>query len=323
MSDARNRPTDVPLVIAVVLTWNDTRLTRQCLTSVFANDYGNLKVILVDNGSEPPRGPELLAEFPDLELIQLAENRGFSGGANAGMQAALDRGADYVHLIGNDSTFAVDTIRLLVEEYERRPEAGAASPLLLDPGEKQVVQFYTASMDRDACHHWHHHVGEPYERGAWPVSESEFIPCVAIMFRAKALTEVGLFDEMFGTCWEDFDLCIRLQDAGWRYITVGDATAVHLGSYTTGRVSPYIVYYTTRNRLICLHRYSRQQPGSFKGLIRLARSYWGQMRGYGLTNWACHSAWLRGLKDYAFDVHGERTDAAQDHAPGRIPEASG
>ena len=60
-----------PFVVAVVLTWNDTELTRNCLQSVLASDYPNLKVLLVDNGSEPPRGPELAAEFPDIELLQI------------------------------------------------------------------------------------------------------------------------------------------------------------------------------------------------------------------------------------------------------------
>lgn len=305
-----------PLVVAVVLTWNDTELTTKCLQSVFDSDYRNLKVVLVDNGSVPPRGPELEELFPHVTLIQLEHNQGFSGGANRGMEAALAMNPDYVHLIGNDSTMGAQTIGRLVAECEQRPDVGAASPILLDPGLPEIVQFYTATLDRDCARHEHHCVGQRYERGKWPVTESEFIPCVALFFRAEALCKVGLLDESFGTCWEDFDLCLRFHDAGWKYITVGDAPATHIGSYTTGRQSPYIVYYTTRNRLVCLQRYA--SPGVWRRRgVDLLRSFWFQIRSYGLTNLACHWAFLRGIKDYFFKVRGEQRTALVSSIPGR------
>jgi len=290
-------PENTPLVIAVVLTWNDTELTTSCLESVLASDYPRLQVILVDNGSEPPVGATLHAQFPEVLLVQNPENQGFSGGANRGLEKALELGADYIHLIGNDATLAAHTISSLVAECETNADIGAAGPLLLDAVRPDTVQFYTATLDRDQAAHYHEHVGEPHASREWPTIDSEFIPCVALMFRGKALREVGLLDESFGTCWEDFDLCLRLHDSGWRYVTVGAATAVHVGSYTTGRTSPYIVYYTTRNRLICLKRYSRDWH-SPKRWWAVFRSLTRNMRQYGLLNWRCHFAMLRGFFDY-------------------------
>ncbi|NOX49482.1 MAG: glycosyltransferase family 2 protein, partial [Gammaproteobacteria bacterium] len=215
MGDVQHQVSSAPLVVAVVLTWNDSELTTKCIQSLLDNDYGNLKVVLVDNGSIPPRGPELSTRFPGIELIQLETNQGFSGGANRGMERALEMGAKYVHLIGNDATLAPNTVSRLVAECEKSPQVGAASPLLLDPGEPKIVQFYTATLDRETARHFHHDVGLPYEVDKFPVVESEFIPMVALFFRASALAEVGLLDESFGTCWEDYDLCLRLRDAGW------------------------------------------------------------------------------------------------------------
>ncbi len=294
-----------PYVIAVVLTWNDTELTTNCLRSLVSQDYENLDLVLVDNGSTPPVGPELAAAFDGVELVQLEENRGFSGGANEGMQRALERGADYVHVIGNDSVLDESTISRLVAACESHPDAGAVSPLHLDPGEPQVVQFYTATLDRDTARHFHHQVGEIYDPRKYPTVESDFIPMVALMFRASALREVGLLDERFGTCWEDFDLCLRFRDQGWRYLTVGGATAVHIGSHTTGITSPYITYYTVRNRLICLNRYASSGYW-WRNAGTLLRSFWFQIRGYGLTNWVCHRAFLHGCFDYFFRVRGEQ-----------------
>ena len=317
-TEATSNTQKPPLVVAVVLTWNDTELTTKCLRSVFDSDYPNLQVVLVDNGSMPPCGPELQQKFPEVALIQNPVNQGFSGGANRGLEKALQMSADYIHLIGNDATLAPHTISALVAACEQAPDAAAAGPLLLDAGRPDTVQFYTATLDRDQAAHYHERVGEPYDAVAFPTTDSAFIPCVALLFRVKALTQVGLLDESFGTCWEDYDLCLRLADAGWKYITVGAATAVHLGSYTTGRVSPYITYYTTRNRLICLRRYSRDLHRPAR-MLSLLRSFLWQIRQYGLLNWQCHRAFLRGVWDYF--VPGRQGEALRTES-GKIPGIS-
>jgi hypothetical protein len=292
------------LVVAVVLTWNDVELTSNCLASVLASNYANLKVLLVDNGSKPQRGGELKEKFPQIEVLQLEENQGFSGGANRGMERALDLGAQYVHVIGNDSTLAKDTISLIVHEFEASVDTGAASPILLNPGEPKIVQFYEATVDRDIAQHIHLRVGEPYRPERFPTTESEFIPMVAVMFRSKALLEIGLLDEEFGTCWEDYDLCMRLQNAGWKYKTIGAAQAKHIGSHTTGKESPYILYYTTRNRLICLRRHAN--AGYWRRRFwDLVRSFGHQFKVNGVLNFSANYAMLRGMFDYAFKIRGE------------------
>ncbi len=306
----------LPLVVAVVLTWNDTEFTKKCLASVFDNTYLNLRVVLVDNGSVPLCGPELQASFPDVDLVQLSENQGFSGGANRGLERALEMGADYVHLIGNDSILEPNVAARLVEEFEARPEVGAATPILLFSGEPKMVQFYRADCDRELAMHHHYNIGDAYLEKNWPTTESEFIPCVALCFRAEALRQVGLLDEVFGTCWEDFDICVRLHDAGWKYLTVGDASATHFGSYTTGRQSPYITYYTARNRLICLRRYAPKGVWLKKGHLIL-KSFWNnQIKQYGFQNWECHRAFVKGVIDFIFNVNGEKTAKEQGVVPG-------
>lgn len=68
-------PQRTPLVVAAVLTWNDTEMTSACLRSVFASDYSNVKVVLVDNGSSEPCGRRLRERFPAIDLVELKENR--------------------------------------------------------------------------------------------------------------------------------------------------------------------------------------------------------------------------------------------------------
>jgi len=290
-----------PLVVAAVLTWNDTEMTRACLASVFASDYPNLKVVLVDNGSAEPCGRQMKAEFPSLDLVELPVNRGFTGGGNACLKRGLELGAEYVQLIGNDAVLTVDSIRHLVRELESQPRVAGASPLILDPGGR-TVQFYWGSLERDLCMHVHHECGVPLDSRAWPSRESAFIPFICVMWRAAALRELGFLDETLSTCWEDYDYCVRVADAGYRLRIATGARAEHRSGGTTGRYSPYITYYMVRNRLICLFRHA-SSAGLLRGAPRIARSFVHQMRVNG-CDWQKQRAVLLGGFDFLRGVRG-------------------
>ncbi len=302
---ASSRVATGPLVVAVVLTWNDTDMTRECISSLLHSDYRNLHVLLVDNGSAKPCGATIKAEFPSIELLVLRENRGFTGGGNAGIRRALEFGPEYIHLIGNDSTFEQDTLSRLVAELNSCPDAGGASPLVLYPGDEQMVQYYWGTLDRDLARTERFDLNVPRTTRDWPTRKTEFVPFIAVMFRAEALRQVGVMDETLGTCWEDYDLTVRFQDAGWHFLTVGDALAVHKNSRTTGTHSPYITYYMVRNRLICLFRYRRSGSSTLRRLLFLLRTFWWQFKSSGWTNWRCHLAYARGVLHFGLGLRGE------------------
>jgi GT2 family glycosyltransferase len=159
-------------------------------------------------------------------------------------------------------------------------------------------------MQRNVARHVHPGEGQPLSEAHTATVETDFAPACAVMFRRKALEQVGLFDEALFTNWEDYDLCCRFQDAGWKLLTVGSAEVIHAHGQTTGRISPFITYFFTRNRLICLFRH-----GKPLGILRqsplLARSVYWQMRAYGFDNWPAHKALLKGLTSFVLGVRGE------------------
>jgi GT2 family glycosyltransferase len=294
-----------PRVAVVVLTWNDTEMTRRCLTHVLASDYPALDVILVDNGSREPCGRRLIGEFPGVRLIELPENRGFTGGGNVGMRAALDGGARYVLHLNNDAFVASDAIGRLVAALEADPRAAIAHALLRDP-DSDRVQFYTATVDPVLARHDHLHVGAQLSEQEWPTVETEFVPACVILYRAEALSEEGLYDETLGTNWEDYDLCLRFRSAGWRILAVGGAVAEHMSGRTMGRVSPYYVYHMTRNRLICIGRYAERRA-VLRRLPDLVRSFYWDFRRYGFTNWPAYRSAAHGVWDFLLGNTGERS----------------
>ncbi len=295
------QPTTAPLVVAAVLTWNDTEMTAACLESVLASDYPNLKVVLVDNGSAEPCGARMKERFPQIDLVVLPENRGFTGGGNACLKRGLELGAEFVQLLGNDVVIARDAITQLVRGFEGQPEVAGVSPLLLDPG-GATVQFYWGSFDRDKGAQFQYERGERLDSRDWPTRESPFIPFVCMMWRAQVLRRIGLLDESLSTCWEDYDYCVRVADAGLRLLTVTPAHAEHRGGGTTGKYSPYITYYMVRNRLICLFRYASKM-GMLRQLPRIIRSFAYQARVYSSSKEG-RQAMLLGAIDFLRGVRG-------------------
>jgi GT2 family glycosyltransferase len=295
-------------VVAMVLTWNDTELTRACLRSLRAASWSPLTVVVVDNGSRTPVLDLLSAEFPDILGLRLEENRGFVGGCNAGIARALELGAEYVFLLNNDTVVGQDAIRSIVLEMEDRPDVALASAILLDVGEPKVVQSYRGWIDRDRALITRPHEGEPLSAAHRVTIESQFVPACALMMRASALRAVGLFDERLHTNWEDYDLCLRMTDSGWKILMVGAAEVTHRRHQTTGATSPYITYYGTRNQLICLARYGAPLK-IVCNLPFIARTFYWRIRDYGLLNLKGHRAFLLACFDFLAGVRG------RGHAP--------
>src|SRR5512144_2431508 len=76
-----------PTVALIVVNWNGRRLLDTCLRSLLAVDYPAASVILVDNASSDGSADYVGEHYPGVQVIQLEQNRGYGGGANAGLRA--------------------------------------------------------------------------------------------------------------------------------------------------------------------------------------------------------------------------------------------
>src|SRR5262249_60507697 len=69
-------------------------------------------------------------ECPGVGGLALGENRRFGGGNNAGLAHALERGANGVALLNNDTKADPALFERLLLALEQDPAAGAAAPLI-------------------------------------------------------------------------------------------------------------------------------------------------------------------------------------------------
>ncbi len=85
--------------------------------------------------------------YPTISLIQQEKNVGFAEGNNIGIRRALELGADYVFLLNNDTTIAVDAIARCIEVAQLRPDTGAVCPLIYFAEPPNSIWYAGATFD--------------------------------------------------------------------------------------------------------------------------------------------------------------------------------
>ena len=61
----------MPPVTIIIVAWNQLAKTLDCLETVTALDYPDFRVLLIDNGSEPPLAEPVTARFSDVATLRL------------------------------------------------------------------------------------------------------------------------------------------------------------------------------------------------------------------------------------------------------------
>ena len=225
----------------VIPNWNGARFLAVCLDALRDQTQDGVEIILVDNASSDGSQRFVKTNYPEVRLLELEENRGFTGACNLGIEAAA--GA-YIALLNNDTEVEADWAEQVLAAFADHPDAGiiASKMLLFD----QRDRFHTAgdffTID-----------GVAGNRGAWEKDSGQFdrgefvfSACGgSAVYRASMLREIGKLDDDFFFLLEDADLAWRAQLAGYKVWYEPRAVVYHHLSATGGGVTAS--YHAGRN----------------------------------------------------------------------------
>lgn len=240
------------LVVTVVLNWNgaeDTLALLPTLARCRLPSGWRHEVIVVDNGSTDGSADRVAAAFPAVEVLRLPENRRFAGGNNAGIRRALERGADQVLLLNNDTEADPALIERLVMALEQDAEAAAAAPLI----------YFGAPTDRiwyagGRCHpplgHASHRGLRERDHGQYrSAEETGYLTGCCLIAPRRVWETVGLLDERYFIYAEDADWSLRARARGGKLLFVPTARLWHKVSASSGAASPFKIYHRLRANL--------------------------------------------------------------------------
>lgn len=226
--------TGQPLVYAVVLAWNQLPETLECLDSLLQTTYANIRYLLVDNGSTDQTSEIVAGRFPQVEICRLEPNVGIARGYNHGIEQALERGADYVMVMNNDTLVHPEMVAYLVQAYRDRPDTGMAMPKIYHYYGDRRRLWYAGARWR------------PFPPGIKTIGMDqpdgprfdqyfnvEFAPSCCLLIPRAAIQKVGQFDPGYYFYFDDWDLSARFRAAGYEILFVPQAHLWHKVSVTT------------------------------------------------------------------------------------------
>lgn len=198
-------PSSTPLVDIVMLVHDQAAWADVAIRAVEHHTKNDYRLIIVDNASVEPKTHQLLrdAEARGHTVLRLAENRSFSNGVNAGVNAGNAR---FIVVLNDDA--------IVTEGWD--------TALLQDSVEKSVGLVGARSNYAAG------HQGNPGLTG-----EPKFLVFVCVAMRRDVWNAVGPLDEetFDGFSSEDLDYSWRVRKAGYR-LKVSNAYVLHAGSRT-------------------------------------------------------------------------------------------
>ena len=214
-------------VDVVVVTWRNHRLLERCLECLAAQTVAHTTIV-VDNEADGTTARLIADRFPDVRLLELAENRGFGCAVNAGAQLG---DGDAIVLVNDDVEPEPGFLAAIVEPLAD-DRVGMVAGLTLFPASDLVDGF---GIELDVTLAAYNRL-----RGALPDSPTGRLAGPsggAAAYRRVAFEAAEGFDERLFAYGEDVDLALRLRSAGWTASAAAGARGVHLGGATAGIAS--------------------------------------------------------------------------------------
>lgn len=225
-------PVVPPFVSVIIVNWNGKEHLDACFSSLSASDYpaDRLELLCVDNGSTDGSTAHLAARFPTVRVVALSENRGFTGGNEAGVAAS--RG-DVLVFLNNDMRVEPDAIRRLVDRLGPGVACTAARVLSWNG---RAIDFIRGTINFEGRGYQEDH-GEPSVDDRSTAQPTFFPNGGAFAVTRQAYDRSGGFDPGFFAYYDDVDLGWRLRIVGSDIQVVKEAVVYHRHG-ATGKKHP-------------------------------------------------------------------------------------
>ncbi len=207
-------------IIFIIVTYNpDKQILNELIRSLQANP-----LIIVDNGCKSN------IIHSDNLLLKMKRNLGFAAGANKGIQIALKRSAEWIVILNQDVIISKNDVRKFIHQL------CISSPGIVGPVQGVLdAKRWTTILNQKTK-------GQTYISGSF------------MAIHRRVLSKVGLFYKKYFLYYEDSDLCIRAQKAGFPLSGIFLPSFRHQESLTLSPNSFEHQYYLARNHLLFVER---------------------------------------------------------------------
>lgn len=242
----------------VILAWNGKKFLEQFLPSVLRfTDTDLYDVVVADNASTDGTPDFMRQNFPGVRLIQNPANNGFAGGYNEALKLVH---AEYYILLNQDVEVTAGWIDITLQEMEKTPSIAAAQPKLRAWNNRDYFEYAGACggyVDRFGYAFCRGRLFDSVEKdeGQYDTVQQIFWATGACMFiRSDIFWQAGGFDTDFFAHQEEIDLCWRINNLGYKIISVPAAVVYHVGGGSLPQGNPRKTYLNFRNNMMMMFK---------------------------------------------------------------------
>jgi N-acetylglucosaminyl-diphospho-decaprenol L-rhamnosyltransferase len=239
----------------LIVTFNSRVFVGDCVAAVDATVREHAyEIVVVDNDSHDGTAAFLRAEFPNVRLIEMGRNAGFSTANNRAFAASSGR---HVVLLNGDATPMPGALDTLVSFLDEHPEAGIAAPRLENPDGSDQGTARTFPTPAAAVFGRRSPLTRVFPNNRFSTRylagrahdgteafEIDWVSGACLMMSRATASRVGGLDESFFMYWEDADLCRRVKQSGLGVWCVPAARVMHAeGGSRRGWPAPQVRHF--------------------------------------------------------------------------------
>lgn len=214
----------VPKAAIVILSYNLLDMTRDCVESIRNTTPKVAREIIVIDNASMDDSVEWLKGQKDIKLLCNGENKGFPAACNQGIDLA-DAESD-IFLLNNDTVLmdnALFWLRMGLYESEEVGSVGSVT--------NHMSNFQTVVDDGKTEKEYREFAIKNNVPMKYPYQNKMYLTGFALLLKREVLNKVGLLDErFFPGNFEDNDLCLRINLAGFRNVLCKNSFIIHWGS---------------------------------------------------------------------------------------------
>lgn len=257
----------------IILNWNGIELLKQFLPT--AAEYTispDADLIVADNGSTDGSVEWVRTNFPQVKVIEFAENYGFAEGYNLAIADCASYPLSL--LLNSDVEVTPDWLSPLLDYMDKNPDCGALQPKIRSFRHREMFEYAGAAggyLDKN---------GYPFCRGRLfgfvekdegqydSVADVAWASGAALLVRTDLYEKAGGLDARFFAHMEEIDLCCRIRAAGYKIACVPASVVFHVGGASLAKGNPRKTYLNFRNNLLLLHKNMPARKGKKRLFIR-------------------------------------------------------
>ena len=257
------------LVSIVIVNWNGSKDTLECVKSLDKINYRNYETIIVDNGSSDYERKILVDALGDkCTIIELKKNLGFALANNVGIMLAIQRHAEFILLLNNDTVVEGMFLDEMLLSMHKDPSVGIGGCKVLLYDDRDRIWYAGGKLNM----YIRHKTEGLYQidKGQFNVEKgTDFVAGACMLIRTSIFEKTGLLPKEYFLGWEDIDFCFRARNIGFKCWYSPSAKIWHKASSSYKRHSwSYLqVFLGFRNRVIMRYKYlSKRKFILFLGL---------------------------------------------------------